>query len=152
MRNTSCTMLVTLFALLLLCSVTSPAGNSTDFVVNVGNEQLRSFVAQPELGYVVKSSRNKSAVLSLNSTTQGIQADEKKYLSVANRPNMRIVLSQQTSIQNESTIRILSNQPDTEYIAPLYTLEGETVAIAGSRFLEEGMKVIPRTDDQKITR
>ena len=129
MRNTCYSGLVTLSAILFLCSVTNPAENSLDYVVNVGSEQLRSFVAQPELGYVVKSSRNKSAVLSLDSTTQKIQSKDTEYLNVANRPDTRIVLGEQSLIQSERNIRILSNQPDTEYIAPLFTLGGETVAI-----------------------
>jgi len=128
MRNTCCHKSVTLIILLFLCPIVRTADDPFDYTVTIGNEQLH-FIAQPELGYAIKSSRNNLKASSLDNTVQKIQREDTEYLNVANRPDMKIVRSKHASDQIQRNIRILKNQSDTEYIAPLYTLDGETVAV-----------------------
>ncbi len=119
---------VVLFSILVLCSSGSLSQNSFIFSLTTGNETY-DFVPQPQLGYVVKSSSNQSAMMLLESSLQGAQVDEEENLIVANRPEIVIVLGEQPFVQSQSNIKMLSNQPETQYIAPIYTLEGYTVAI-----------------------
>jgi subtilisin family serine protease len=119
-------ILIMVVILASLCIAVDP-DKKQEYFITINGEQLH-FIAQPELGYVVKSSKIKST-LSLDSNIQTMQNEDAEYLEVANRPDIKIIRSKHASDQNERKIRSLSSQSDTEYVAPLYILDGETVAI-----------------------
>ncbi|MBN1505514.1 MAG: S8 family serine peptidase [Sedimentisphaerales bacterium] len=118
-------ILTSLFVLLSLCPPTTAA---QERIVNIGPEQIR-FEPRPDLGYVVKSSGEKPKTLLSRNSSLRIASEGAKYLNVAARPDMLVILDQQPSSQRESHIRILSDQVGIEYVAPLFSLSGETVAI-----------------------
>lgn len=119
---------IVLCLLLVFIAAKSPSQDSPDYTVTSGSES-QIFVPQPRLGYVVKSSSNETAMALLESSLQEAHNEEVEYLKVANRPEMLVVLERQPLVQNEKNIAILSSQPSTEYIAPLYTLGGQMVAV-----------------------
>ena len=130
MRNRKLSSLLTLFTFLVLCSSGSQSQqNSSVFTLTTGN-QTYSFIPQPQLGYVIKSSDNKSAMTLVQNSLQGVQSDsQEKYLNVANRPDMMVVLGDKPLAQNQNKMNLLSIQSGTEYIAPVYSLNGQTVAV-----------------------
>jgi predicted outer membrane repeat protein len=127
MQKIRLSSLVTLFAFLVLCSHSSVSQDSFIFSLTTDNETY-NFIPQPQLGYVVKSSSNQIATMLLKSSMQGTQVNE-EYINVANQPKIVIVLGKKPFVQNQNNMRMLNNQPDTQYIAPIYTLEGYKVAI-----------------------
>ncbi len=97
-------------------------------IVDIGHGQIR-LVVEKELGYVVKSSRGKPATLLSDDTAREIAGEDAKYRNIAGRRDMLLVLDRQPLSQRDRGIRILSEQPEVEYVAPLFSLEGETVAV-----------------------
>jgi hypothetical protein len=74
MRKTSWIFPVAVSALLALCTAGSPAEDSFDYVVTVGDEKL-TFVARPELGYVVKTQQKTGGISVLSSTLSFLASD-----------------------------------------------------------------------------
>jgi subtilisin family serine protease len=108
-----------------LCPIVSVA---EERIVDIGHKQIR-FGVEKELGYVVKSSRGKPATLLSDDTSREIAGGGAEYRNIAGRRDMLLVLDHQPLPQRERDIRLLSDQPEVEYVAPLFSLEGETVAV-----------------------
>ena len=128
MKRTSRTLSAAVLALCVLHPGTSLAQEPGEYLVANGNQQLH-LLAKPELGYVVKSPTNTSAAVLLDSTLDGFQSGDAAYLTVSGRPDTVIVLDQQPLSQNERRIGMLSYLYDTEYVSPLFSLDGDTVAV-----------------------
>ena len=128
MSSTRRVGIVLLSVVFVLPGVTATTQNSLTYSITTGNDTL-TFVPQPELGYVVKSLRVKSAMQRADYSLQGIASEDKEYLNVTGRPEILVVLDQQPLIENEKNIRTLSVQSDTKYVAPLFSLDGQTVAV-----------------------
>jgi subtilisin family serine protease len=119
---------VALFTLLALCPIKSATQAYNEYVVTVGNEELR-FVAQPEAGYVVKA-REKSGGISAPSSTLGLLlTGNAKPIRGLCRRGICVVERQRPAGENEKTVRMLRANSQVEYIAPLFSSNGETVAI-----------------------
>jgi parallel beta-helix repeat protein len=128
MRNTCCLRLVTLSALLFLCSITSSAENHSDYVITVSNEQLH-FVAQPEAGYVLKT---RDDIESMDSTSWFLKSAEDVKISPIRglgRKGTYIVYNERSAVENDRTIKSLKVYSEVQYAAPLFSSNGETVAV-----------------------
>jgi predicted outer membrane repeat protein len=122
--------LVIVFTTLILCSFGSLSQRNTSYSVFTltADNQTYKFIPQPQLGYVLKSSNSKSPFQMLDSTFPNTQKLN-DYFPVTGQENMLVSLNQQLASQNDNNIRILSNMSEIKYIAPLYSLEGQTVVV-----------------------
>ena len=128
MRNTCCQVLATLFALLFLCSITNPADDLSDYVIQVGNEQLH-FIAQPEAGYVIKTQDD---IGSMDITDRFLKSTVDVKISPIRglgRKGLYVVHNEQPTAENGTTIKAIGVNSLVKYIAPLFSSNGETVAI-----------------------
>ena len=128
MRKTSWIYPVAVLALLVLCSAGNPAEESFDYVVTVGNEKL-TFLARPELGYVVKTQQKIGGFSTLNSTLSLLASEQIKPIRGLDRHGMWVVEDKQPAGENDKTISALGSHSQVKYVAPLFSCEGETVAI-----------------------
>ncbi len=120
-------LFISLF-LLAICSVKGQAQSSQDYIVNAGSEQL-TFVRQPELGYVAQSQQTTDAIESLDGTLRQFGAKDIRPVRGAGRRGILVVYSRQTRIENENTMAGLRAQGRIKYVAPLFSSNGETIAI-----------------------
>jgi subtilisin family serine protease len=145
MRKTNWSKLVTLFALLVLCSADSPAGESFDYVVTVGNETL-TFVARPELGYVVKARQDTASIAALGGVLKRVGAADISPIRGVGRKGVSVVHSERAAYENEKTIKTLAARSDVQYAAPLFSSNRETVAIIP----EIVVRVKPGTEIEQV--
>jgi len=120
--------MVLLSVVIVLPGVTAAKQNLLTYSISTGND-IVIFVARPELGYVVEFSTSGSAMRLANASQQGTEGEDREYLNVTGRPEILVVLGRHPLIHNEKNIRTLSGQADTEYVAPLFSLDGQTIAI-----------------------
>ena len=119
--------LASVLALLVLCPIKSAAQDSNEYVVTVGNEQLY-FVAQPELGYVIKS-EEKIGISTLSVLSLYYGAKDIKPIKGLDRKGVSVVYSDYGAIENEEIIKMLRTNSQIKYAAPLFSSNGEIIAI-----------------------
>ncbi|MBA7602614.1 hypothetical protein ES703_09710 [subsurface metagenome] len=137
--------MVTLFALFVLCPVETPSQEFYDYVVTVGNEELR-FLRRPELGYVVKSQEQTTAIEVLDETLKEFGAPDIRPVRGSGRRGVSVVFSEREAGENENTIRMLRAKSEIGYAAPLFCARGETVAIIP----EIVVRVTAETDAEQL--
>jgi subtilisin family serine protease len=119
-------------ALTVLC--TAPAGKTTaidagrEYVLTVGGEELR-FVARPELGYVVKTQQDTSSVGALAGMLKSVGAADISPIGGSGRKGICVVHNERPADENRKTVRLLGAYKQVQYAAPLFSSNGETVAI-----------------------
>ena len=121
-------VLIALFALFVLCPVKGAAQESNEYVITVGNEQLR-FVAQTEAGYVVKAKEKQAVISILSSTLSFLRAENAKPIRGLDRHGIWVVEDTRPAGENEKTIKMLRADSQIEYAAQLFSSNGETVAV-----------------------
>jgi subtilisin family serine protease len=124
MKRANLIRFVALSALLVLCPVKSPA---KDYVLTVGNEQLR-FVPQGEKGYVVKQP-NRPAGISVLAGTLFLEEGQVRPIGGLDRHGIWIVENDGPASRNDAVMAALIQDGAAEYVAPLFSSNGETVAI-----------------------
>lgn len=145
MRRPNLAGLFAVLALLVTSATTSGATNSPEYVVTVGDQRLR-FVSRPESGYVVKSAEAKTAPGVLGGALSAFGATDVKVASGLKRRGIRVVETRRTASDSERTMAQLRNQGQVEYAAPLFSSNGETVAIIP----EVIVQVTAQTDAAKL--
>ena len=128
MRKTSWIFPVAVLALLVLCTTASPAEESFDYVVAVGNEKL-TFVARPELGYVVKTQQKTGSMSVLSSTLSFLASEQTKPIRGLDRYGVWVVENERPRSENENAIGLLKAHGQVQYAAPLFSSNGQTIAI-----------------------
>ena len=116
---------VALLAVLVLWPAQSPA---QEYVLTVANEQLR-FVAQPEAGYVVKTQEKTGGISILSGTLSFLASEDATPIRGPDRDGIWVVERQQPASEIEKTIKMLRADRQIEYAAPLFSSNGETVAV-----------------------
>jgi subtilisin family serine protease len=124
MTNSILTTFLALSALLVLCPVKSPA---KDYVLTVGNEQLR-FVPQGEKGYVVKQPKRTAGISALAGTLF-LEEGQVRPIGGLDRHGIWIVENDGPASRNDAVMAELIQDGAAEYVAPLFSSGGETVAI-----------------------
>lgn len=99
---------------------TTDNSDSMENTFIVVNKRLR-FARRPELGYVLRT--QKETAITQAQPSDQIQA------GITGRPRMKVVCGQQLFSENDKMIESLSIQSQIEYIAPLFSSNGETIAI-----------------------
>jgi subtilisin family serine protease len=116
-----------------------------DYTVTAGNEQLR-FVRRPELGYVVKAEEKETAIEALYGMLRKSGATDIKPVRGLVRRGISVVHSERSANDNKKTIRMLRALKQIRYAAPLFSSNGETVAIIP----EMVVRVRTKTDGQRL--
>ena len=116
-----------------ILSVLTAAANDAppkaqQYILTVGNEQLR-FVARPELGYVVKTRQDTASINALAGMLKDVGAVDISPIRGLDRKGVCIVYNERSTEENDRTIKTLRVHRDVQYAAPLFSSNGETVAI-----------------------
>jgi len=102
--------------------------STEEYVLMVGGEGLR-FVAQPELGYVVEARQDNESIKDLDGMLQSVEAVNISPIKGLDRKGVFVVYSERPAAENERTIRTLASRSSIQYAAPLFSSNGEQVAI-----------------------
>ena len=97
------------------------------YTITAAGEQLQ-FVAQPEKGYVVKLTEKAGAIHAL-AGIPALNAEGTRPVAGAERRGVWTVENEGPAGHNEDTIRALRATGQVRYAAPLFSSNGETVAI-----------------------
>jgi len=119
--------------------------NIEEYFLIVNNEQLH-FIAQPQAGYVLKI---RDDIGSMYSTSRFLKsAGDVKISPVRGlgRKGIFVVYNEHSSVNNDKTIKALGVQTEVQYSAPLFSSNGETVAIIP----EIVIRVKPGTEIEQI--
>jgi len=104
------------------------ANNGKECVLIVAGEQLH-FVAQPQAGYVLKT---RDDIDSIDSASRFLKSTEDVKISPIcglGRKGIFVVNHEQPAEINKKTIEAFRLNSEVQYTAPLFSLNGETVAV-----------------------
>jgi subtilisin family serine protease len=130
-----------LLVMLVLCPAQSPA---KEYVLTVGNEQLR-FVPQAEKGYVVKQAKPTAGISALAGTLF-LEDGQVQPMSGLDRHGIWIVENDGPASKNDAAMAELVQNGAAEYVAPLFSSNGETVAVIP----EIVLRVHPGVDARQV--
>ncbi len=146
MTKKSCAVQVVLQALLvLLCPLTSTGQEPSGYVVTAAGEKL-TFIARPELGYVLKTQQNTFNTEAFSGMLQQFSDAEIKPIRGLGRKGISVVYNGKSADENEKTITALASNNQIRYAAPLFSSNGETVAVIP----EIAVRVTAGTDAQEL--
>lgn len=144
MRSTHRNILVALVAMLLLRPTVSLTQESQGHIVTAGNEQI-SFMPRPELGCVVKLQQVGGEISALGGFLS-LPAGQAEPIRGLNRKGLWIVEQNRPAGENEKTISALGLHGQVKYVAPLFSCQGQTVAIIP----EIVVRVTAETDTEEL--
>jgi len=130
-----------LLVVLVLWPAQSPA---KEYVLTVGNEQLR-FVPQAEKGYVVKQPKRTAGISALAGTLF-LEEGQVQPIGGLDRHGIWIVENDGPASMNDAVIAELVQNGAAEYAAPLFSSNGETVAVIP----EIVLRVHPKVDARQV--
>jgi subtilisin family serine protease len=113
-----------LLVVLVLCPAQSPA---KEFVLTVASEQLR-FVPQAEKGYVVKQASRPAGISALAGMLF-LEEGQVRPIGGLDRHGIWIVENDGPASKNDAVMAELIYNGAAEYVAPLFSSNGETVAV-----------------------
>ena len=132
---------IVLLAALLSC----PAFASTGaYTVNAGGERLE-FMPQPQKGYVIKLAERAGGIYALAGLS-ALNAEDAREVRGLDRRGVYTVENEGPAGRNEDTIRSLRTGGQVAYAAPLFSSNGETVAIIP----EIVVRVKPGTETEQL--
>ena len=128
----SCAFLL-LSGLILLSSVSlleagQPLPGPNEYVIDLPDQQLH-FVRKPQLGYVVVSREQPTAIQSLEGILKEFQAQDVRPVGGRGRRGLAVVHSRRLSGENDNIIARLRTHSQIKYVAPLFSSNEQTVAI-----------------------
>jgi subtilisin family serine protease len=136
-------------AILLFALISYPSKvNATspyDYVITAGKEKIH-FLSRPELGYVVVSKEETSAVEALDGTLRQFGGRDIRPVRGPGRRGVSVVFSQRPASENENTIKTLKVQRPIKYVAPLFSSNETTVAIIP----EIVVRLSEKSDDKQL--
>jgi len=141
MRKPRGTSLIVLFAL-LLCPIKSPA---QEHVLTVANEQLR-FSAQPEAGYVLKTRDAAASIEALSGILKLAGNVDIRPIRGLGRKGISVIYSGRSAVENQKTIKALARRAEVQYVAPLFSSNGQTIAVIP----EIVIRVHPEVDERQV--
>jgi subtilisin family serine protease len=97
-------------------------------ILTVGNDKLR-FIRRPELGYVIKVKNNTASIETLSGMLKHVRAVDISPIRGLGRKGISIVHSKRPAGENESTIGMLKAHSRIQYAAPLFSSNGEMIAV-----------------------
>jgi len=100
----------------------------SEVVVMIAGHEHR-YQPRPDLGYVVLARDDFDAIAGIFKDLTLFAQNEIKPVGGRDRRGLWIVENQQSAAQNEAVIKTLSAQRQVQYVAPLFSCNGETEAI-----------------------
>jgi predicted outer membrane repeat protein len=131
--------------LVLLCHVASTGQEPSGYVVTAAGEKL-TFIARPELGYVLKTQQNTFNTEAFSGMLQQFSDAEIKPIRGLGRKGISVVYNGKSADENEKTITALASNNQIRYAAPLFSSNGETVAVIP----EVAVRVTAGTNAQEL--
>jgi subtilisin family serine protease len=128
MKKQSQTILIALCFLFVLSPIKILAQESGEYIINVGNEQLR-FVPRPELGYVIKTEERLGNIRVLSGILKDVGAVDIKAVRGFGEQGVYVVKNQYNNNQNKQITNMMAVRSDVEYVLPLFEVEGAVMAI-----------------------
>jgi subtilisin family serine protease len=116
-----------------------------EYVLTVNNEHLH-FIAQPEAGYVLKT---RDEIGSMDSTSRFLKsAGDVEICPVQGlgRKGVSVIYNERPADENDKTIKSLGVHSEVQYAAPLFSSNGETIAIIP----EIVVRVEPGTEIEQV--
>ena len=143
-------VLCSTFALpLLLIGQAQEASNnrqeSSEVVLLIAGYEYR-YQPRPELGFVVIAKDDSDAMASVQNDLSLFTQNEIIPVGGRDRHGLWIVENKQSSAQNEAAIKTLSLRRQVQYVAPLFSSNGETVAVIP----EIVIRVKPSTEIEEV--
>jgi subtilisin family serine protease len=120
-------LLIVIAILTSLCTAINP-GNKQEYLITINGEQLH-FIAQPEIGYVLKIKDEISSIDTLNRFLKSTVDVKTNPIRGLDRKGVFVVYEKLPIDENSQTIKSLKMQNGIQYIAPLFSYDDETVAI-----------------------
>jgi len=122
-----------IFALpkLLAGQATEASGNDrlySEVIIMIAGQEHR-YQPRPELGYVVVAQDDSGAIASIYRDLSLFTQNEIKSVGGRGRQGLWIVESRQSAAQSKAVIKTLSAQRQVQYVAPLFSCNGETEAV-----------------------
>jgi len=127
MKKTISILFVVAFSVLAVLGQSSITSDTKVVITIAGQEH--SYQPRPDLGYVVLAKDDSDTMASVYRDISMFTQNEIKIVGGKDRWRFWIVENKQSAAQNEATIKTLSAQRQVQYVAPLFTCNGETVAI-----------------------
>jgi len=126
--NSAASLGLFVFILLMPAVVGKDRIQEGEYLLRVEGDELR-FLARPELGYVVKARQDVASIEAMDAILQRAGAVDIRPIGGLGRKGVSIVHSERPVNENERTIKSLLSSTDIQYAAPLFSINGETVAI-----------------------
>ncbi len=128
MRKKKLVTFIIVSVLVCLGTVESRGQYPDEYVVIAGAEELR-FTPQAELGYVVKSRETQAAIQALGSVLNQLGAEDVRPIRGQGRQGISVVHKNRKGYDTEKAMSSLRANSQIAYVAPLFTSNGETIAI-----------------------
>jgi len=141
--NRTIRLALSVFILSMLTAAAPP--KVRQYVLTVGNEEFR-FEARPELGYVVKTRQDMASIDALAGMLKDVGAVDISPIRGLGRKGVCVVYSARSADENEKTLKRLRSRSEVQYAAPLFSSNGETVAIIP----EIVVRAKPGTDIEQV--
>ncbi len=118
-----------LFCVLIMSfSARSRAGDSFHYSVTC-DDQVFSLIPQPELGYVVQSQNDTGSISMFSETIQLFGDADIRTVKGLEQRKTSVVFNQLSAENNEIIVEALKSDNRIRFVAPLYSLNGQTVAV-----------------------
>jgi len=116
-----------------------------EYFLTVGNEQVH-FVSQPEAGHVLKVQDGIGSIDALSRFLNTTADDEIHPIRSSGREGIYIIKNGRLPNENDRTIKALGLHDEVQYAAPLFSSNGEIVAIIP----EVVVRFIPGTEIEQV--
>ena len=102
--------------------------NGEEYVLTVAGGQLH-FTAQPQAGYVLKTREDICSMDSINRFLKSAEDVKISPIRGLGRKGIYVIYNERPADENVRTIKTLKVQNEFQYTAPLFSSNGETVAV-----------------------
>src|SRR4030042_1663142 len=102
--------------------------NAEEYVLNVNSEQLH-FLAQPQTGYVLKTRYDVGSMDTVSRFLKNAGDVKISPIRGLGRKDTYVVYNERSAVKNDRTIKALRVYSEVQYAAPLFSSNGETVAV-----------------------
>ncbi|MBN2588706.1 MAG: S8 family serine peptidase [Sedimentisphaerales bacterium] len=117
---------IILLALFVLIPATSQSQNLSEYTLT-SDGTIMTFIPRPDIGYVVQSYEQDTATQAFQGMLSAVETVESRKIKGLNKRNLTVVMNLDDSINSAFTILQSLNQ--SVYKAPLFSVNGQTIAI-----------------------
>lgn len=126
MKHLRRVLTIVLLTFFVLIPATSQSQNLSEYTL-ISDGTTMTFTPRPDLGYVIQPSEKESATQAFQGMLSSIKTVESRKIKGLNKRNLTIVENLDVSINSASNI--LQSLSQSGYKAPLFSVNGQTIAI-----------------------